>query len=421
MGHPSSNGQKWFYAYLPNGMAGGATSPLIPLFTRILGGSVADVGAVAAASSIASVPAFIGWGNLSDRLHRRKAFVLVGFVGTAVSLFLMGLSRGVPDFYLANLLAGVLGAASAPVGTVLILETTQREGWASRIAVFSRIGGIGWITGLVLGVAWLEVAPLGESGEMRSLFVIGAALALLSGVLAWRWIGDPAETVERRNLDFIDLHWRVEHLRYLPMRVLHLLDIREHLGRSRKYSAALYRYLATVFLLFSGFTAFYAIFPVYLRDVAGLSTAQIFAVFIASQAASAIAYGRVGGWIRARGGRRVQLVASTGRAILFPAFLALPLFPWGAVGTFVLILVFHGLVGLCWAAINVAGSTIVSELAPSGERSGVMGAFNAVQGFGAILGPLTGGFVAHLFGFSAGIFASTVFVVAGILLLAASR
>jgi len=205
------------------------------------------------------------------------------------------------------------------------------------------------------------------------------------------------------------------------MRVLHLLDIREHLGRSRKYSAALYRYLATVFLLFSGFTAFYAIFPVYLRDVAGLSTAQIFAVFIASQAASAIAYGRVGGWIRARGGRRVQLVASAGRAILFPAFLALPLFPWGAVGTFVLILVFHGLVGLCWAAINVAGSTIVSELAPSGERSGVMGAFNAVQGFGAILGPLTGGFVAHLFGFSAGIFASTVFVVAGILLLAASR
>ena len=139
-GRASSNGQKWFYAYLPNGMAGGATSPLIPLFTRILGGTVADVGAVAAASSIASVPAFIGWGNLSDHLRRRKAFVLVGFLGTALSLFLMGVSQSVSDFYLANLLAGVLGAASAPVGTVLILETTKQEGWASRIAVFSRIG-----------------------------------------------------------------------------------------------------------------------------------------------------------------------------------------------------------------------------------------------------------------------------------------
>jgi MFS family permease len=421
MGRPSSNGQKWFYAYLPNGMAGGATSPLIPLFTRILGGSVADVGAVAAASSIASVPAFIGWGSLSDRLHRRKTFVLVGFLGTALSLLVMGLSRGVSDFYLANLLAGVLGAASAPVGTVLILETTKQEGWASRIAVFSRIGGIGWITGLVLGVVWLEVARLPEAGGMRALFVIGAALALLSGLLAWRWIREPAETVERSRLDLVDLHWRVEHLRYLPMRLLHLLDLRNHVSKPRRYSRALYRYLAVIFLLFSGFTAFYAIFPVYLRDIAGLSTAQVFAVFIASQVASAFAYGRVGGWIRKRGGRRVQIYASAARALLFPAFLAVPLAPGGPLAAFVLILAFHGLVGLCWAVINVAGSTIVSELAPPGERSGALGAFNAVQGFGAILGPLTGGFIAHLFGFSAGILSSSVFILAGVLLLAVSR
>src|SRR3989449_11101798 len=110
MGRPSSNGQRWFYAYLPNGMAGGATSPLIPLFTRILGGSVADVGAVAAASSIASVPPFIGWGDLSDRLHRREAVVLVGVLGTAPSLLFIGLSRGGPGVYLPNLLARRLGA-----------------------------------------------------------------------------------------------------------------------------------------------------------------------------------------------------------------------------------------------------------------------------------------------------------------------
>ena len=88
---------------------------------------------------------------------------------------------------------------------------------------------------------------------------------------------------------------------------------------------------------------------------------------------------------------------------------------------FVLILVVHGLVGLCWAAINVAGSTIVSELAPSGERSGVLGAFNAVQGFGAILGPLAGGFIAHFLGFTAGLLASSVFIAAGVVALVGSR
>src|SRR3970282_593777 len=99
MGRTRSKDDRWFYAYLPNGMAGGATSPLIPLFTRVLGGSVADVGAVAAAASIASVPAFMAWGSLSDRLHRRKVFVLIGFLGLALSLFLMGISRNVADFY----------------------------------------------------------------------------------------------------------------------------------------------------------------------------------------------------------------------------------------------------------------------------------------------------------------------------------
>src|SRR3989442_6458517 len=89
MGRPPSNRQKWFYAYLPNGMAGGATSPLIPLFTRILGGSVADVGAVAAASSIASVPPFLGWGNLSDRPPRPHAVLLVGVLRDAPVLLPM--------------------------------------------------------------------------------------------------------------------------------------------------------------------------------------------------------------------------------------------------------------------------------------------------------------------------------------------
>ncbi|HEY5605992.1 MAG TPA: MFS transporter, partial [Thermoplasmata archaeon] len=418
MGRTRSKDDRWFYAYLPNGMAGGATSPLIPLFTRILGGSVADVGAVAAASSLASVPAFMGWGTLSDRLRRRKVFLLIGFLGLAVSLFAMGLSRSVADFYLANLLVGVLGAASAPVGTVIILETTKEKDWAARIAVFSRIGGIGWVTGLVLGAVWLVALPLSEASAMRGLFFVGAALAFLSAALAWRWLDEPEEKVERRHITFVDQHWRVERLRYLPMRLLHLLDFRNHIGGSLRHSPVLYRYLATVFLLFCGFTAFYAIFPVYLRDKAGLSTLHVFLVYIAGQVVSAFAYGRVGRWVQAHGGRRVQAYASAGRAMLFPMFLLLPLLPGGVVVALGVAMLIHALVGLCWAAINVGGSTVVSGLARPDERSGVLGAYNAVQGFGAILGPIAGGTLAHLFGFASGFFAASAFIVTALAMLA---
>ncbi len=421
MGRTRSKDDRWFYAYLPNGMAGGATSPLIPLFTRILGGSVADVGAVAAASSLASVPAFVGWGSLSDRLRRRRVFVLIGFLGLAISLLAMGFSRNVADFYLANLLVGVLGAASAPVGTVIILETTKETDWAARIAVFSRIGGIGWITGLALGAAWLWVLPLSEASAMRGLFFAGAALALLSALLAWRWLDEPTEKVERHRLSFVDLHWRVERLRYLPMRLLYFLDLRNHHGHPHRYPPALHRYLATVLLLFSGFTAFYTIFPVYLRDEAGLTTSHVFVVFIASQVAAALVYGRVGRWVQSLGGRRVQMYASAARAILFPSFLVLPLLPGGLVTALAVAVVLHAFVGLCWAAINVSGSTIVSELARPEERSAVVGAYNATQGFGAILGPIVGGALAHLFGFLAGFVIASVFIVAGLAMLAATR
>jgi MFS family permease len=414
MAQSSSKDHRWFYAYLPNGMAGGATSPLIPLFTRVLGGSVADVGAVAAASSIASVPAFMGWGNLSDRLHRRKVFVLIGFLGLALTLFLLGISQSVSNFYLANLLAGVLTAASAPVGTVLILETTKQEGWASRIAVFSRVGGIGWIAGLVIGVVWLQVSPLQEAGEMRALFMIGAALALLSAFLAWRWIGEPAAKIERKHIDFVDLHWRVERLRYLPMRLLHVMDFRNHATKAGRFSPALYRYLVTVFLLFSGFTAFYAIFPVYLRDVVGLSNSQVFLVYIASQVASAAAYPRVGLWIHDRGSRRMQGIASAARAVLFPAFFVIVFLPLSPVAMFVAILVLHGLVGLCWAVINVSGSMLASQLATAEGRGRVLGVYNAIQGFGSIAGPLAGGFLAHFGGYATGFAVASVFVVGGV-------
>src|SRR5690349_9055367 len=140
-GMGQSNRSRWAYSYLPQGMAGGATSALIPLYTVAIGGHLATVGIIAAATSLASVPAFILWGGLSDRLERRKIFLLIGFLGTAVSFLAMALSPTLPAFYLANLLIGFLGAASAPVGVVLVMETAEERAWPARLAFLSRVTG----------------------------------------------------------------------------------------------------------------------------------------------------------------------------------------------------------------------------------------------------------------------------------------
>src|SRR5207249_3477020 len=112
-----TDGSPWFYSYLPRGVARGATSALMPLFAYALGGTLFTVGIIAAAASLASVPAFILWGSLSDRFVRRKVFLLIGFVGSGIALLAMAVSGSMSQFYLANLLAGFLGAASGPAGS----------------------------------------------------------------------------------------------------------------------------------------------------------------------------------------------------------------------------------------------------------------------------------------------------------------
>ncbi len=420
-GMAQANGSKWFYSYLPQGIAGGATSPLIPLFAYALGASLGDVGIIAAATSIASVPAFMLWGSLSDRLKTRKAFLILGFLGTAVSFLAMALCFNLPEFYLANLLIGFLGAASAPVGAVLIMETTERTKWPSRLALISQLTGVGYIVGLSVGVVWLAVGPvlLDTVSAMRGLFVIGAALGLLSGVLAGMWLAEPNEYLERRSIHLVDNLFRIERVKFLPMRMLHYLDFRNR--KTAKLSRPLRSYLVTVFLLFSGFTAFYGFFPILLQQVYGLSESAVFAVYIASQVGSVTAYLRVGRWVQQRGSRRTQMYASLGRTILFPSFLLVGVASLSPIAILVGLLVLHAGVGIGWALINVSGSTLVSDLAPEDARAEAMGAYNAVQGFGSILGPLLGGFAAEFLGYGVGIAVSVAFILAGVAILAATR
>ncbi|HII39719.1 MAG TPA: MFS transporter [Thermoplasmata archaeon] len=415
------NGSKWFYSYLPQGIAGGATSPLIPLFAYALGASLGDVGIIAAATSIASVPAFILWGSLSDRLKARKAFLILGFLGNAISFLAMAVCFNLPEFYLANLLIGFLGAASAPVGAVLVMETTAHDQWPNRLARMSQLTGVGYIAGLSVGCVWLSLGPAFVSGEnaMRGLFVIGAALGLLSGLLAGMWLKEPKTFLDRKSIHLVDNLFRIERVKFLPMRMLHYLDFRNH--RTARFSPSLRIYLVCVLLLFGGFTAFYGFFPILLQQVYGFSNPEVFAVYIASQAASVTAYLRVGRWVRDRGGRRTQMYASLGRTILFPAFLAIGFLSLSPAAILVGILLLHAGVGLCWALINVSGSTFVSGLAPDDAHAEAMGAYNAVQGFGSILGPLLGGFVAEFYGYAPAIGVSVAFILGGVTILAVTR
>jgi MFS family permease len=415
--------EKWYYTFLPYNIAGGSTSNLIPLFmAQSLKASVAEVGIVSAVTSMASVPANILWGNLSDITKRRKPFILMGFLGMALALMMMGLSTTVPQYYLANFMMGLLAAAIAPVGTVLVLESFHKAEWGKRLGDFSKVGGIGWVIGLVIGIIWLIMFDgSAQDLSMRALFLMSSVLCLVAMVLALRWVPEPKKTLERGSIDPSDfdnvqLHM-IEKARYLPHRIMYTLEVSKNNLRLRNFSPTLKAYYAIIFLAFTGFLSFYVALPIFLYKEVGLANADVFIVYLASSVVSALTYGWMGRTIGKKGGKKVQAMCFAGRVFIFPAFFLVTMVEMPSSVLFASLLVLHAGAGLCWAGLSIAGNAIVGDLAPREFRTQSLGLYNSIQGIATIVGSLVGGLVAAAYGYEAVFLLSSGFIVIALAIL----
>lgn len=416
---------KWYSSFLPNGLAGGSTSPLIPLFvTEGLGGTVAQVGIISSASSVASVPSSIIWSNLSDRLHIRKFFIILGFFGMAISLFLMGISTSIKQYFSANLLMGILATASAPVGTVLVIESSKRNKWSERIGTFTRIGGVGWVFGLVIGTVWLKIGTsfLDHILAMRALFIIASVLSLLSMFLALKWISRPERKVDRRRiLELTKETFRIsEKARYLPHQIGQMFSF-EHLKTLKLHGFTLRHklmlYYSTTFFLFLGFLTFYVVFPIFLVREVNLSGSEVFLIYIASSAVSALTYKQAGVWVENIGSKKIQLFATSTRILLIPSFALVGAFIQNQLLIISIFVLLHAMMGFCWAMINVSSVSIVLSISPEKTRGEAVGLYNAIIGIANIVGGLAGGFLVYHFGYSVAFVCASTFILTGNLLL----
>jgi len=303
------------------------------------------------------VPSNIIWGNISDTIKQRRLFVLIGFGGLALALLMMGLATSMNSYLFANFMMGALSTASAPVGTVLIIESFKKSEWAQRLGDFSKVGGIGWVAGLALGAIWLSSFEEG-TGEfaMRALFFVGAALSTLSMILAYRWVPEPEKKLDRRLLDgpLLDIPLMIaEKARYLPHRAFHVLQISSRNIRLVNFNGDLRLYYVFAFLAFTGFHTFFVAFPVFLKQYVGMLSYEVFLIYVASSLVSALTYSKAGAWATRMGSRKILASSITGRIVLFPMAFAVTLMGLGHTELIIAFCILHGLMGFCWANIAV--------------------------------------------------------------------
>lgn len=431
---------RWQYSFVPNAIAIGATTPIIPLYiTEVLSGTVAQVGAATALSSLASTPAYMLWGELSDKLKRRKLFVVLGFAGAALAFFLMATAASVEAFTLFVILLGFLGAASAPISNILVMESTDKKFWPEKIGFLNRVCGFGHITGLLLGIIWLGYIALlfdRPNESLKLLVFVCSFVALISVFLAITMIREPEVKIERKYHDGVAEESRrfIERARFSQNTIHHVprlgtfRHLRKH-GVHMRHSLA--GYLAAVLVFFIGFTVFYTPFPIFLKKVALASDVEIFAIYLFNSIAAAFMYVKAGKLVEKFGPKKLQMAAIGARIAIFPAvgFVGYALV-YNAAGGAQRLLPYlsnresalfaigalNVLAGLCWAILSISCVSTVSYLAPENAKGEAMGAYNAMAGVGSVCGALIGGTIAYMFDYNIAFLCSAAFLAAGLII-----
>ena len=419
-----STSDLWFLAYLPLAISDGIATPLIPLLAlQHFGASAFVVTIIIAASAMSQVPFTIVWGNLSDRVAHRKFFLVGSFLATGVSIILIALAHDLITYFWLNVVEGLASAASAPIGTMLLLETRHKRWWPQDIGLFGLISGIGTTVGLLLGFVWLfgigRNAPAVQ--VMTGLLLLSGALALLSAGVAWAWIEEPTRRVERRTVaELLHLHRGiVERVRNLRNRISGVVDLTR--APAERLPGREWLFLAALGVMCVGFDIFYGPFPVFLWQTAHFSDAGVFVVYLGSAAASSSLFFHSGKAVESHSPKSVFLESLYGRVALMVLFLWGPLYVLFGLGSPALLAwltVLNALLGVTWAFISTASTLFLVRLVGRSARGRALGLYNAVGGAGSLLGVLLGGWMYATFGVHVAYSVAAVTVVVGAALLA---
>jgi MFS family permease len=404
---------RWFLSYFPMNTSSGIVSPLAPLFiTELLAGGAVEYSVYVIVSSIATIFGLIVWGNLSDRLGKRKMFIYIGFISLAVTAVLFAISINIEYFIIISFLSGFFGSAVTPVSSVLIMELTERKDWSMKISKFSQYNSYGNIAGVIFSAVFAGAFP--KPAMLRYLYLASFVFYVVSAVLGHLYIPESKKKVVRDEVP-IRTFRVIERVRYIPSQLIHFNFHFRELEKDLKYI------IVGFLVMMTGFQLFFVEFPIMLTANLGVSSTVYFLIYLGNYLFGAITFGFSGQTCLKHGNRRVATLAVLSRIIIFPSTVALVALVSFRPLLFVGLLLIFSLLGGLWAFISVGTATLVSNLSKPEERGRVAGTYNAVQSFGAVIGSALTGVIVLRFGFYVDYIMASLVVIAGLMIFLRER
>ena len=347
---------------------------VIPLYVTsgVVGGTAFGLGESLLIGLILSLFGFLNssfqpiTGRLSDRLGRRKPFILAGLAGLALTNIAYVVAETYVSLLIIRGLQGVSVAFIIPASVALVNELASSGDRGGNMGVYNTFRLLGFGAGPAVAGAVVNLGPYALPGGVvvngfDAAFYIATITATISYVLVTALVSDPESTVANAGADL--------SIPILNRTGPNLLDPIFTLG------------LASFFMA-TGIALFATIQPqVNARLEQGATWFGLqFAAFILAQVALQTPIGRACD----RYGRRPFIVA--GMVLLIPTTLV-----QGFILSSVLMFVARLFQGVAAAMVFAPSLALAGDLAGKGESGSKLSVLTMAFGYGIAAGPLSSG------------------------------
>jgi MFS family permease len=179
-------------------MGTGMLAFLIPLYIIGLDSSlfastplVVKAGIVATAFGISNTISQPVMGKLSDRMGRRKSFILAGMVGFSILSFLYANTRQFEYVVLFRFIQGITVGVAVPAIVALVTHFSTSRTRGKAIGIYSSLRGLGFGSGPIVGGAIVSYYGF------VSAFYVCAILGILSTLLIFFFVREPHDSAHK--------------------------------------------------------------------------------------------------------------------------------------------------------------------------------------------------------------------------------
>jgi MFS family permease len=404
-------------------MARGMTGPISSIYIRSLGASYLVIGLLGTVTSVTTIGASYLWGRASDRLGRRRDFLIGGLAALATCLVALALVPGYlwlfPIYVLMAMAQSAYDMGSlALMGDWLEVRGRQRVG-GDRPDRGRRMGTYRGLASLGFGLMAFISGSIADRLSLRAPFGLAAGFFTLACLLALGSREPPSEapsnepsSVEGASVEASSVKASTEASSSEASSGSDAADIEGPSDAASRQSSPsgpeplpLPPLLVAALLWSLVVGAVYAVWGNYMVEALDYTPAQMTRLW-ALASLSEFPLMMLAGWLSDRIGRLPML--SLGFAtwgLVFVGYLVAPYMPW--------IVLVQLTRGFAYSAHTATAMTYAAEVRARSERGRISGLYGTAGAFGSILGSSLGGALTQYVGFRALIGAGAAIIFVG--------